>query len=143
MAGRTSSYKESYCNEVIECLAEGHTVTAFAGTIGVAASTVYEWIKSQPAFAEAYARGKAKATLFWERRLIEFAQTGKGNAAAVIFGVKNRAPDEWRDVHKIEHTGEDGGPIKTQEVSAREEIERRIAGIAARNGASADSSRLN
>ena len=50
-----------------------------------------------------------------------------------IFALKNAAPDEWRDKVIQEHTGKDGGPIQTQEVSALERITGRIAGIAARS----------
>lgn len=37
---------------------------------------------------------------------------------------------------RIEHTGADGGPIETKDVSAREIVERRIAGLSARGGES-------
>lgn len=143
MAGRPSSYKEAYRNELIECLAKGHSIVGFAGYIGVAESTVHKWIKDYPDFAAAYEIAKAKSAFAWEGMLIEFAKTGKGSPAGVIFGVSNRARDEWRQVQKHELTGKDGGPIKTEEVSARDEISRRIAGIAARNGTSADISKLN
>jgi len=36
---------------------------------------------------------------------------GGGNATAAIFGVKNRAKDDWADVTKTELTGKDGGPV--------------------------------
>lgn len=110
--GNPSSYKSTYCKEVIECLAKGHSVAAFAGEIGVAASTVYDWIKAHEEFAEAYGIAKAKSALSWEKRLIDFAEGGKGNVAAIIFGVKNRASDEWRDVQKHEHGGNNGAPIQ-------------------------------
>lgn len=106
-----SKYKPAYCNEIIECLALGHSIAAFAGSIGVAASSVYKWINDFPEFAEAYAVAKAKAVLFWEKKLIDIAGTGKGNVTATIFGLKNRAASEWRDVQAVEHTGANGGPI--------------------------------
>lgn len=130
---RSTSYKPDYCNEIIECLAKGHSIAAFAGEIGVAASTVYKWITDIEEFAQAYAIAKAKAIRFWETKLIEIADSGKGNVTAIIFGLKNRAAEEWRDVQKFEHTGKDGEPIKTEEVSARDEIHRRIAGLVARS----------
>lgn len=39
---------------------------------------------------------------------------------------------------KHEHTGKDGGPIQTEEVSARDEINRRIAGLVTRGGQNLD-----
>lgn len=110
--GTPSKYKPAYCNEIIECLAQGHSIAAFAGSIGVAASSVYKWVKDFPEFEEAYGIARSKSALSWEKRLIEFADGGKGNVAAIIFGLKNRASDEWRDVQKHEHGGNNGAPIQ-------------------------------
>jgi phage terminase small subunit len=46
-------------------------------------------------------------------------------------------------VDRTEHTGKDGGPIQTEEVSALDEIHRRIAGLAARASKGGDTSKLN
>jgi len=107
-----SKYKEAYCNEVIECLAEGHSVAGFAGCIGVAASVVYEWVKVHEEFAAAYEIAKAKSVYFWEKQHIEITKTGKGNITGSIFGLKNRAHEEWRDIQKVEHGGPNGAPIQ-------------------------------
>jgi hypothetical protein len=34
--------------------------------------------------------------------------TGKGNATAAIFGLKNRVVDDWRDKRDMDHTSSDG-----------------------------------
>ena len=54
----------------------------------------------------------------WEARLAKIADEGGGNGSAVsvIFGLKNVAPEEWRD--RIEHTGKDGGPIQSVTLTA-------------------------
>lgn len=46
-------------------------------------------------------------------------------------------------VDRSELTGKDGGPIQTQEVRARDEIARRIAGLAARGAKDGDTGRPN
>ena len=102
-AGRPSTYSPAYCNEVIECLAEGHSITAFAGRIGVARTTVFNWMHEHPEFMNSVKIGQAKATSFWESILVNIARTSTGNATAAIFGLKNRAADDWRD--RIEHAG--------------------------------------
>ena len=102
---RPSKYSEAYCNEVIECLAEGHSVSAFAGRVGVTRSTVYKWAEDFPDFAEALKIGQAKAVEFWEKILVKVARDGGGNATAVIFALKNRANDDWADKVQTEHTG--------------------------------------
>lgn len=112
--GRPSKYSPAYCNEVIEFLAQGHSVTAFAGEIGVARSTVFKWAEEHQEFSDALKVGQAKATKFWEGILAKVASEGGGNATAAIFGLKNRAPDDWSDKVISELTGKDGGPIETK-----------------------------
>lgn len=46
-------------------------------------------------------------------------------------------------VERVELTGKDGGSIKTEEISARDTILDRIAGLAARTGAGGDPGKLN
>lgn len=134
-AGRPSKYNTAYCEEVINILSEGHSVTAFAGAIGVARSTVFLWAAEHPEFSDALKIGQAKATAYWERILSQVALTGKGNAVAAIFGLKNRASDDWADRVVTEHTGKDGGPIQHEVMKPRELLASRISGIASRVGA--------
>src|ERR1700743_2781437 len=121
--GRPSSYKEAYNNEVIECLGKGHSITGFGGELRVARSTIFDWMKAHPEFKTACDIAAAKAVLYWENQLI-LAASGefKGNITAIIFGLKNRAHEEWRDIQKLEHTGKDGGAIETRDTSARDRL---------------------
>lgn len=112
--GRPSKYSPAYCEEVIQFLAQGHSVTAFAGEIGVARSTVFKWAAEIPEFSDALSIGQAKAVATWERVLLEIARNGGGNATAAIFALKNRAPDDWREKVVNEHTGPDGAPLVTR-----------------------------
>ncbi len=118
--GRPSKYSDAYCNEVIACLAEGHSVTAFAGRIGVARSSIFKWAAEVPEFSDALKVGQAKATEFWEGILVNIAVNGGGNATAAIFGLKNRASDDWSDKTVQEHTGKDGGPIEVKDITTTE-----------------------
>ena len=111
-----SLYRASYCEEIVDFLKDGYSLAAFAGHIGVSRKRIRDWADRHPDFAEAVQRAKAKSALWWERRTLELAQTGQGNASAIIFGLKNRVPEEWRDkihtelsgkveqVHRIERT---------------------------------------
>lgn len=109
--GRPSKYSETYCNEVIDFLSMGHSVTAFAGHIGVSRSSIFEWAKEHPEFSDALKVGQAKATATWESALLKIAKDGGGNATAAIFGLKNRASEDWADKVQTELTGKDGGPV--------------------------------
>lgn len=114
--GRPSKYDPSYCDAVIEFMAEGYSLSAFAGSIGVAYSTAKLWEQQHEDFSAAVKAGRAKAVYWWEQRGRQIAMGGDGNPTAVIFGLKNRAPDEWRDKTETELTGPDGGPVQIQKI---------------------------
>ena len=61
--------------------------------------------------------------------LVPFTAKIAPDTSAAIFWLKNRRPDEWRDKQDIQHGGE---IVNKVEVSARDRIARRLAGIAAR-----------
>lgn len=93
--GRPSKYHEAYCNEVIETMATGLSLTAFAGDIGVSRDTVNEWQHVHPEFSDAVKVAKAKRTGALERQMLG-ADSGPA-VTARIFALKNADPDEWRD----------------------------------------------
>lgn len=139
--GRPSKYSTAYCNEVIDYLGKGHSLTAFAGEIGVAPSTVKKWAKEIDEFSDAVKRGQAKAVAFWESALIKLAASGEGNATACIFGLKNRAADEWADISKTELTGKDGEAIKLEQTNdSADAFTRAIASLASRGRAGTENS---
>lgn len=111
MVGRPSKYKPEYCTEAIEFMRDGYSVTALAGHLGVARSTVFKWAEENAEFSDALKTGQALAAKWWEEKLRHVAEKGEGNATAAIFGVKNRSNEDWRDKQDHEHTGKDGGPI--------------------------------
>lgn len=106
--GRPTDYDPAYCDQVIEFLRDGYSVAAFAGHIGKAASTVELWRKVHPEFSDAVKIGQAGAVLWWENRARAVARGEDGNPTAVIFGLKNRAPDQWRDKTEQEVSGQLG-----------------------------------
>lgn len=112
--GRPSDYDPAFCEQVIPFLADGYSIAAFAGEIGVARSTVYKWQDEHPEFSDAVKSGQAKAILWWEKANRSLALGGQGNATSIIFGLKNRAADEWRDVKATEISGPDGGPVEAR-----------------------------
>jgi hypothetical protein len=87
---------------------EGASLTSFAAEIGVARSSINEWMEHNPEFSEAVKIAKAKCAAWWEARGRALAQAGggPGAATAVIFGLKNMAPEDWRDKVETHHSGE-------------------------------------
>lgn len=106
--GRPTSYKPEYCQTAIDFLAQGYSVTALAGFIGCARSSVFKWAEENAQFSDALKTGQAKASYFWEQTLRNVATKGEGNATAAIFGVKNRCRDDWSDLAQIDHISTDG-----------------------------------
>lgn len=99
--GQPTLYRPEYAVMVAEDMAKGFTLAAFAGLIGVARDTVYEWVKRHPDFSDAVNRGKAGQQRAYERKLLT-ADRG-GEVAAAIFGLKNIAPQDWREVRTVKH----------------------------------------
>ncbi len=107
MLGRPTDYDPAFCEQAVEFLKDGYSLAALAGELGVARSTVYLWADTHPAFSDAVKRGQAGAVLWWEKQNRNLAMgTGEGNATSIIFGLKNRAPDEWRDKTETQHSGD-------------------------------------
>lgn len=104
MAGRPTKYSEAYCNEVIETMAQGLSLTSFAGIIGVARSTINVWMGEHPEFSEAVKIGTAKRVHYLERRLLD-GEIGP-RVTSHIFALKNADPEEWRDRKELEHSGQ-------------------------------------
>lgn len=106
--GRPSKYDESYCEVAVEYMRDGYSVTALAGHIGVARSTVFKWADEHPAFSDALKTGQALAAMWWEDCLRNVAKEGVGNASAAIFGVKNRSSEDYKDKRETDLTSSDG-----------------------------------
>jgi len=105
-AGRPSKYQDAYCDLVIEHMTDGASLTSFAAEIGVARSSINEWMEQNPEFSEAVKIAKAKCSAWWERLGRKNAADGGGNATLVIFGLKNMAADDWREKQEVEHSGD-------------------------------------
>ncbi len=100
VTGRPTLYKREYCQAVIDCMAKGYDLTAFAGTVDVARETVYDWIGRFPEFRHAVNVARAKRVLALQTKLLT-TKAGVGVTAA-IFALKNAAPDEWQDRYYTE-----------------------------------------
>ena len=136
--GRPSKYDPEFCEVMISAMeTEGLSLGAVAGLIGVSRDTLYEWTTAHPEFSYAKKVGEAKAQLFWERKNVSLANNGSagpGASTAIVFALKNRAKADWRDVIEQKHTGDANNPIAIENVTARELVTSRIAGLATRLG---------
>jgi hypothetical protein len=99
--GRPSEYDPIYCSQVIDYMAQGYSLTAFAGSIRKARDTVYEWIKVHREFSDAVARARSSRVAALEVKLLRSRKGAETSAA--IFALKNADPVEWRDLKYTHH----------------------------------------
>ena len=103
-AGRPTDFRPEFGEAILDAMDTGLSLTAAAATINVHRQRVYEWAQKHPEFADAVKMGQAKRQLFLETRLLGAAEGAKVTAA--IFALKNANPEEWRDKHDVEHSGQ-------------------------------------
>jgi len=87
----------------VESLAgQGLTTKQIADCIGCARSTFYEHKNKRPDISDALKRGRSKGIQAVTNALFESAVDG--NTTAMIFYLKNRDPDKWKDRQAVDHT---------------------------------------
>jgi hypothetical protein len=139
--GRPTLYRPEYAQQAGKLCALGATDVEVADFFGVALATVKKWKNAHPEFVAALNAGKAEADDLVAKSLYQRARGYSHEAVkimqyegdvireqyvehyppdttACIFWLKNRRPHEWRDVHKIEHSG----AIKTEREMSDDEL---------------------
>lgn len=102
--GRPTKYEDRFVDELIAIMGKGYSLTAFAGSIGVARATINNWMAEHPEFLEATRVGQAKRTMALETTLLA-GETGP-KVTGHMFALKNADPEGWRDKQEIEHSGD-------------------------------------
>jgi hypothetical protein len=105
MTGRPTDYDPAFCQVVEDSLALGYSLSVAAGEVGVTRQTLDNWTKAHEEFFDAVKRGRARGAKVWEDRLAKLADDNVGNATGIIFGLKNRLSEDWRDKTETEHSG--------------------------------------
>lgn len=119
--------------QYLEVLESGHSLQAAAAAIGRSRVTMWRLAQADPDFAaqvdDAYDAGSD--TL--EDTLRDIG--AKGNPTAIIFLLNGRRPEKYKQVSRVEHTGANGGPIRTVTIDALDEAIAELAEqLAARSG---------
>lgn len=106
MANLKDTYKKIYCKKLIEHMENGLSYESFAGSLGVARQTLYNWEEKHKEFKLAHEIGVAKSQLFWEELGIKGTAgfVNKFNALSWLFNMKNRF--DWKDKKDITTDGE-------------------------------------
>ena len=89
--------------QVIACLQKGGGILQAAEKVGVCRTTIYAHMKRDEAFAKEIDAARDRSDENVVNALYEAAIAG--NTTAMIFWLKNRQPNQWRDRHdfKVEH----------------------------------------
>lgn len=137
--GRPTKFDQNLVQDILTMAEAGKTDAEMAESIGVTEQTFNNWKHAHPDFFESLKTAKdiaddkvevalfQRATGYSHKAIKMFCPNGTivsktyierypPDTTAAIFWLKNRRPKQWRDVHKLEHSGSDGGPIKTQVV---------------------------
>ena len=94
VSNRTNKSNIDYEN-VRECAKRGLTCKQIALCNGFSLGSYDNWIKEDPKFKEAVEEGRQEGIAIIVNRLYEKAENG--DLSSIIFFLKNRAPERWRD----------------------------------------------
>ena len=122
--GRPTTFKEEYCELLIEHMAKGLSIQSFAGTIGASNQAIHEWFDRHQSFADAKHIGMEKNRLFYERAGVGgmLGKIKNFNATVYVFNMKNRFPKDWNDRSQIDQTINANVKIQSWEDHLRSEI---------------------
>ncbi len=141
MPDNVSAYREHYCHQAKQMIRLGASDADLCQFFQIASSTLYKWKLDFPEFKEAIQRSKEefdeavevalyrKATGYTQKSVkimqyegqpieVPFEEYFPPDTASMIFWLKNRQRDRWKD--RIEHTGADGGPLVVQTIAFAE-----------------------
>lgn len=74
---------------------QGLYIKDIAAKMGISVTTVYDWMSKNPKIAAAIKKGRDKSIDMVENAL--FKSAINGNVTAMIFYLKNRAPERYKD----------------------------------------------
>lgn len=74
---------------------QGLYIKDIAAKMGISVTTVYDWMNKNPKIAAAIKKGRDKSIDMVENAL--FKSAINGNVTAMIFYLKNRAPERYKD----------------------------------------------
>lgn len=161
--GRPTLLTYPLVNKICARLAEGESLRGICSNKDMPdKATVMRWLAANTEFRDQYARAREVQADFWAEQIIEISDTpmegtrveeGKDGSKTVredMLGhrrlqvdtrkwlMARMAPKKYGDRLTQEVSGPAGGPIQTEEISPRETLADRIAGLIARGGAGGD-----
>jgi hypothetical protein len=115
--GRPSEYYPAYCAQAVAFGKQGKSKAYIAAQFGVSRQTLDTWTKAHPEFLDAITRAMALSQAWWEDAGQKGMTADKFNASVWSRSMAARFPEDWRENSRHEHTGANGGPIQTVDLS--------------------------
>lgn len=107
LAKFTGGYHPDMCEVVLMRMAEGHSVAAVAGILGIAKDTLFTWANQREAMGHALRIGQGLRVLFYELRIKEEAAIGNTEGVKWCMNMLRSADPIYRNA----------GPLIEQHVS--------------------------
>lgn len=108
-----STIDERLLNALSSLAEKGASDKEIAEAAGISVRTFYRWKQTHPEFWHTLKESKEMADDLMEDSLYELGMSG--NVTAQIFWLKNRRPERWRDVQKIDLTANVKHELPTRE----------------------------
>jgi hypothetical protein len=121
--GRKTTFREEIADEIVRRMIEGESLTDICRSKGMPPRvTVYAWFDARPEFYARCARAREALADFLvdeiqglaDTTTEENVQSRKVQISTKQWRAMKLAPRFYSDRAQVEHTGPDGGPIKTQ-----------------------------
>lgn len=112
-AGRPTSYRQEYCEQVIALGKEGKSKAQMAARFDVSRQTIDNWADEFPEFLEALSRAMAHAQDWWENAGQEGMFLGRSgfNDAVWKKSMEARFRDDYTEKQEIKHSGDADAPL--------------------------------
>ena len=94
--GRPPKYLPELCQQIVELMSEGLSITAASAELGFTRESAYQWASTIPYFKAALELGRGKRLAFLERGLL--AAKDSPTVTSRIFALKNADGYEWREM---------------------------------------------
>lgn len=123
--GRPSTYTIEIAARICEQIASGMSLRKVCAAKDLPAmSTVFLWISKHREFAEQYARAQADRVVAWSEEIVDIADNSKADTNRAKLRVDTRRwlmskmdPKRYGDRQEHRHTGANGGPIQTVDLT--------------------------
>ena len=108
MRGRPTMYEKKFIEQLEPMGKRGLSQTQMAAELGVCKSTFYNWKNEHPEFLDAVKKALSYSQAYWETQLHNAAlginqEEAQANPTLMIFQMKNRFADDWREKQTTEH----------------------------------------